>query len=127
VTTTFPESRRSSRSAGSRVTRAADCQRLDQAAAERHDFRLVDLYYAAVDWPTRRRGAPRVHGSPRATPVRGRCREALEAARQQPRVAAGRHGPGPALAAVEGLLKVLWTQNMLMLWFCGGTCVPLGR
>ncbi|OBI84644.1 SGNH/GDSL hydrolase family protein [Mycobacterium sp. E740] len=118
VTTTFPDLARIlpiGRVIAGRVERINDAIRV---AAERHGFRLVDLYYAPSMTDLDTWSVDRVHGS-----EKGHILFAAAAAEAlglpgsnrdwvRPRDRAHR----PPLSS-QAYAQVLWTRNMLMPWF----------
>jgi lysophospholipase L1-like esterase len=117
VTTTFPDLAQIlpiGRMLGARLLRINDAIR---AAADRHDFRLVDLYDAPSITHPDTWSADRVHGSPKGHAL------FAAAAAEALGLPGSNHdwaevGGGPVRQSLWSMAysQALWTQNMLMPW-----------
>jgi lysophospholipase L1-like esterase len=117
VTTTFPDLAQIlpiGRILGARLLRINDAIR---AAADRHDFRLVDLYDAPSITHPDMWSADRVHGSPKGHAL------FAAAAAEALGLPGSNHdwaevGGGPVRQSLWSMAysQALWTQNMLMPW-----------
>jgi lysophospholipase L1-like esterase len=117
VTTTFPDLAQIlpiGRILGARLLRINDAIR---AAADRHDFRLVDLYDAPSITHPDTWSADRVHGSPKGHAL------FAAAAAEALGLPGSNHdwaevGGGPVRQSLWSMAysQALWTQNMLMPW-----------
>ena len=118
MTTTFPDLARIlpiGRILGARVLRINDAIR---AAADRHGFRLVDLYDAPSMTDPDTWSADRVHGSPKGHALfAAAAAEALGLPGSNHDWAARRRRSRPASRCWSmAYSQALWTQNMLMPW-----------
>jgi lysophospholipase L1-like esterase len=117
VTTTFPDIARIlpiGRLLASRVLEVNDSIR---AAADRHGFRLVDLYDVPSIAEPDTWSADRVHGSPKGHMLfAAAAAEALGLPGSNHDWAQSTPGGGRPSLSSQVYSQVLWTQNMLMPW-----------
>ncbi len=117
VTTTFPDLAQIlpiGRILGARLLRINDAIR---AAADRHGFRLVDLYDAPSITHPDTWSADRVHGSPKGHALfAAAAAEALDLPGSNHDWAEVDGGPVRQSLWSKAYSQALWTQNMLMPW-----------
>jgi lysophospholipase L1-like esterase len=117
ATTTFPDLAQIvpvSRLLGTRVVRINEAIR---AAAERHGFRLVDLYGAPSMTEADTWSSDRVHGSPKGHALfAAAAAEALGLPGSNHDWAQASDGAAPPSLPSRAHSQLLWTQNMLMPW-----------
>lgn len=117
ATTTFPNLAQIvpvGRLLGTRVVRINAAIR---AAAERHGFRLVDLYSAASMTEADTWSSDRVHGSPKGHALfAAAAAEALGLPGSNHDWAQPSDGAAPSSLWTSARSQLLWTQNMLMPW-----------
>ncbi len=117
VTTTFPDIARIlpvGRLLASRVIEVNDAIR---TAADRHGFRLVDLYDVPSMAETETWSGDRVHGSPKGHMLfAAAAAEALGLPGSNHDWAESSSGSGRSSLGSQLYSQVLWTQNMLMPW-----------
>ena len=117
ATTTFPDLAQIvpvSRLLGTRVVRINEAIR---AAAERHGFRLVDLYGAPSMTEADTWSSDRVHGSPKGHALfAAAAAEALGLPGATMIRAQASDGAAPSSLLSRAHSQLLWTQNMLMPW-----------
>ncbi len=117
ATTTFPDLAQIvpvSRLLGTRVVRINEAIR---AAAERHGFRLVDLYGAPSMTEADTWSSDRVHGSPKGHALfAAAAAEALGLPGSNHDWAQASDGAAPSSLLSRAHSQLLWTQNMLMPW-----------